>query len=357
MDDLSFIYDDTSDLSHATLKVVLPSGQVYHISDNVNPYRLIDHCPLLFHAFEVGHRGRLQATIDAPSRSAVIALFRYCYTGNHLNSSVNNKDIELLLHVHLYKMAVDFDLPELQLLAHGSFACHIETAACLQDPPVDLLDTIRFVYQYFSDEQSRFQHGLVATLRNYCISTYIYHNLGHSSEFLALVSDMPAFGRDLCRTNIERDFEDDCAGAIIRLPPGHVGGPSNVTGNTLASRDLPDEMLCDAPPEPPKFFKIDRVNETSEGPERDHNGSGNMVTSTATLAHRPRTPRPQINTFLDQDLSSDEDGFTLVHRPYQPYLGAKDESLFSPEPVLSNPFNVLAATGSDYPSDDEWSML
>ncbi|KAF2852968.1 hypothetical protein T440DRAFT_391815 [Plenodomus tracheiphilus IPT5] len=324
MDDLDFIHDIKSDLNTATLKAVLPSGQVCHISDNVNPYSTIDRCPLLFHAFEFGHRGRLQASIDAPSRSAIVALLRYCYTGRYLNPCVESENTTLLLQVQLYKMAVDFDLPELKLLVHGNFTCQMEAAACLGDPPVDLLDTVRFIYRYFSDQQSRHQHGLVATLRNYCLSTYMYHNLGHSEEFLKIVSEIPAFGQDLCRTNMERDFEDDCGCAIICLPPDHIGALADHPTNALASRDLPDEMLCDAPPGPSAPPLIDEINKGFDEREKHYKDSDTMVTSTATLVQRPGTPRPKVRFSLDQDLSSDDDGYTLVHRPKQSCISAND---------------------------------
>ncbi|KAI8937152.1 hypothetical protein NX059_006366 [Plenodomus lindquistii] len=358
MDSLDFIHDSVSDLSNATLKVVLPDGQVCHISDNINPYRLIDNCPLLFHAFEIGHRSHLQASIDAPSKSAAIALLRYCYTGSYLNPCVNDEHVTLLLHVHLYKTAVEFDLPELQLQAHGSFTCHMEAAACLREPPPDLLDTIRFLYQYFADEQSRHQHGLVATLRNYCISTYAYHKLGDNEEFLELVAELPAFGRDLCRTNFERDFEDECASAIICLPPNHTSASQNGVANTPASRALPDQELYDASPTQEIVSVTDEYNNTFEKLAGNCHQNDTVDASVATLVHRPRVTFSLGPPSSDHDLSSDEDGFTVVHRPKAvPHHGAHDESMSSPELVPSVPLNVLAATGGDYPSDDEeWTM-
>lgn len=210
MDNLDFINDCVLGPSTATLKAVLPSGQVCHISDNINPYRFVDKCPLLFHAFESRNHGRLQACFDVPSKTAIVLLLRYCYTGDFLDSSAQLGHISLLLHVHLYDMAVDFDIPELQLLTHGSFACQMETAACLPHRPEDLLDTIRFIYEHFADPVSRHQHGLVNILCNYCIATYMHHELGVDKDFLEVVSEIPAFHQDLCRTNMERNFADDC---------------------------------------------------------------------------------------------------------------------------------------------------
>ena len=101
---------------------------------------------------------------------------------------------------------------------------------------------------------------------------------------------------------------------------------------------------------------------------------GSNISSTTTLAYRPGnlrpgtprpgtpragTLRPSTNPHLDADSSSDEDGFTLVHRPRQaiPATGTPDQPMSSPELTPCAPIDVLAATGSDYPSDDDWSMV
>ena len=196
--------------SNATLNVVVANGQVCHVSDKICPFRFLDTCPLLYHAFEYGNETRLHASIAAPSRSAVVSLLRYCYTGNYLSSEAEYEPVTLLQHVEVYKMAADLDVPELQLLAHANFSCQIEFCCCLPTPPQDLRETIEFVYQNYADRASRQQSDIVATLLNYCISNFLYHKLGDNLEFLNLVSTTPAFHQDLCRTNMERNFEDDC---------------------------------------------------------------------------------------------------------------------------------------------------
>jgi len=211
MDDLSFL-DELNEhgTNNAILRVVTPDNQVCEISDRVCPYKFLDSCALLYHAFEFGFQSRPQANIDASSQSAVVSLLRYCYTGTYLAPDSEYAPISLLRHVEAYKMAIDFDVPELQLLAHGNFSCQTDFACSLPDPPQDLFATIRFIYEHFADQESHHQHGLVNTLRNYCISTFLYHKLEENVEFLKVVSDIPAFRQDLCRTNIERNFQDDC---------------------------------------------------------------------------------------------------------------------------------------------------
>lgn len=210
-DDLSFldVYNDGG-ANNAILKAVLPNGHVLLVSECINMFKFLDHCPLLYHTFEYGFRGLPQASIDAPSVSSVISLVRYCYTGNYLAASAEYAPISLLQHVEIYKLAVDFDIFELRQLAHGNFSCQADFACCLPDPPQDLLEAIHFVYEHYADQDDHHQHGLVSTLRNYCIATFLYHRLGENAEFVQVVRDVPAFRQDLCRTNMERNFEDDC---------------------------------------------------------------------------------------------------------------------------------------------------
>jgi hypothetical protein len=213
MDDLSFLeqlQNGDYGCNNATLKVVLPDGRVDHISDRISPYRLFDNCPLLYHAFEFGFQSRLHASIEAPSRTAAIALLRYCYTNNYLPPNAEYMPLMFLPHAQVYKLAEDFDIPELQLIAHGNFSCQVEFACSLPEPPHDLHETIRYIYIYFASLESRQQQGLLHTLLNYCISVFQYHRLGESAEFLEVVRQIPEFRQDLCRTNMARNFQDDC---------------------------------------------------------------------------------------------------------------------------------------------------
>jgi hypothetical protein len=216
MDDLSFLdagYGALCGTDNATLKVMLADGRVCPISDRICPYRFLDSCPLLYHAFEHGHQNRLQASIEASSRSAVICLVRYCYTGSYCVPNAEFEPILILPHAETYKIAEDFDVPGLQLLAHGTFSCQIELACSLPTPPQDLDETIRFIYLYFSSQQSRQQQSLLSSLLNYCIAMFQYHRLATDSKFLAVARDIPEFRQDLCRTNMERNFQDDCKSA------------------------------------------------------------------------------------------------------------------------------------------------
>jgi hypothetical protein len=66
MADLSFlnVLNERAE-GNATLRAVLPSGEVRQISDRICPSKCRDRCPLLYHSFEYGFQSRLQASVEA----------------------------------------------------------------------------------------------------------------------------------------------------------------------------------------------------------------------------------------------------------------------------------------------------
>ncbi|KAL6711155.1 hypothetical protein ACN47E_005686 [Coniothyrium glycines] len=366
MDDLAFLENlSGQDEGNAILKAVLPDGQVCHISDRICPYKFLDQCPLLYHAFEYGYMSRHQASIEASSSVAVASLLRYCYTGNYLPACDDDTSSLLLLHAETFKIAEDFDVPELQLLAHGNFACQIDFACCLPTPPQDLPETIRFTYEYFANKHSRLQNCLVSTLCNYCISVFFYHRLGEHQDFMKVVADIPDFGQDLCLTNMERNFQDDCAFDIIRLTLETPDQYSGIRPTLLASTGLSQDMMSDIATKDSQDPAKEGLGDATEDAVDQIYSVGNDAAlpptseySTATtLVHRLTNVSKTVFPDFDTDSSSDEDGFALVHRPKPKIPVTSDELMSSPELIPSKPIDVLAASGSDYPSDDEWSMV
>lgn len=153
--------------------------------------------------------------------------------------------------------------------------------------------------------------------------------------------------------------------------------PSGIRPTVLASRALPDEMLYDMPPEPALESQHDVLMAGLTGLFNQGLGNNTFdavttmtsnvhdvpppnvsnISATMTLPLRSRTPRLVLEVHSDSDLSSDDDGFTMVHRPRVAAAPTPEEPMSSPELIPSVPIDVLAATGSDYPSEDEWSMI
>jgi hypothetical protein len=138
----------------------------------------------------------------------------------------------------------------------------------------------------------------------------------------------------------------------------------SVRPTLLASRDLPDEMLYDRPdtPRAPPIDLAQAINNAFRG-NYDSDEDGNegiaqppsIVADRSTLVYRPKPSA--MTTGFEADSSSEDEGFSLVHHPKPSASSPPDDLMSSPEIVPSKPMDVLAATGSDYPDDDEWTVL
>ncbi|PVI06231.1 hypothetical protein DM02DRAFT_583292 [Periconia macrospinosa] len=204
-DDLAFLALDANNNATGTVIVLLPDNSVSHIH-NVNPLVVLEQCPLLYHAFEFGTHSFPQANIEATSRSAVVSLLRYLYTGDYIG---DDRLDTMLNHAQTYKLAEDFDVPALQVSAYAYFTNATERACCFGTPPADLPDTVHFLYTHLASLQSRQEQKLIDTLLNYVLTTFAYHDLGNNEAFLKAIYDIPEFHQDLCRLNMQRDFQDD----------------------------------------------------------------------------------------------------------------------------------------------------
>lgn len=204
-DDLSFLYPVSDHYMTGTIIVLLPDSTVSQIRD-VNPLLILERCPLLYHAFEYGANGFQQANIEATSRSAVVSLLKYLYTGSYCDYGDQGT---LLKHAEVFKIAQDFDIAPLQVSAYANFTTKTEVSCCSSAPPPDLPDTARFLYRYLASDQSRQEQTLIDTLLHYCLSMFSYQNLGQNEHFRQVVYDVPGFHKDLCRVSVQRNFEDD----------------------------------------------------------------------------------------------------------------------------------------------------
>ena len=157
---------------------------------------------------------------------------------------------------------------------------------------------------------------------------------------------------------------------IIRLSLDPMAIQPSARPRALASRDLQDEMMHDVSTNTsPKRQEdddlanaieaaIDEIysaspNTASDDPPQDNSS----MSTTISLVHRPRASGQAGNKGFETDSSSDEDGFSLVRRPRIQATTMPDDVMSSPGLLPAGPIDVLAATGSDYPSDDDWSLV
>jgi hypothetical protein len=163
-------------------------------------------------------------------------------------------------------------------------------------------------------------------------------------------------------------------------------------------------MICDNPtdiPHQPSYPSGHCSTETEHG-TREEAGHDNMIDSvTATLVHRPKVSHrvtfAEINVGLksegshsdrsdsapifmlpgigasvpapvsfhsaptqqipNDDFPEVDQDFMLVPRPKPHTLATIDEPMSSPEMIPTPVTDILAATGTDYSSDDEWCKI
>ncbi|KAF9740148.1 hypothetical protein PMIN06_003769 [Paraphaeosphaeria minitans] len=325
MDDLDFLEQAAAADASATstLMVLLPDGSVSQIH-NISSFALFDKCPLLYHTFEFREFPEVeQASIEATSRSAVISLLRFLYTGTYLPDPEECLG-SLLSHAEAFKLAEDFDVPECQVQAYVNFTRETEFACCNPTPPPDLCETIRFIYEHFGghDSNSEEHRSLLDTILNYCVSVFAYQLLGVRDDFRQTAFENPSFHQDLCRTSMRRNFEDDGANEIVRLP---VCRPTPHSQDTLLKRAVGDFQY--------EIFQ-DSEGPALEGNEAECSSPIKKRKSSHrgfTLVHRPKTLDGEatcLGSESESESSSDEFGFSLVHRP-------KPESQFEPTLSLS----------------------
>ena len=146
------------------------------------------------------------------SNAAIAALSRYVRSGDYLPS--DTLPSSLLLHLQVLKMGERFDIHELQLQANSNIFQVLEYSCCISKAVIDLSDGIRFLYLEFSDEESM---NVKQTIAHYCVSNFIYHNLGHLEEFRQTVYEAPDFHRTLIEANFAQAFTSEGASEIMTM--------------------------------------------------------------------------------------------------------------------------------------------
>jgi hypothetical protein len=158
---------------------------------------------------------------------------------------------------------------------------------------------------------------------------------------------------------------------IIRFALDTLQPQSGVRPTTLASRDLPQEMLVDRPAtpvpasEPASSIWQEEAVHALNAPTRSRADSANATatrwtsaaSTSSTLVYRPKESQPAAGLGFETDLSSEDEGFAIVHRPKPAATLTPEDPMSSPEPIPAQPIDVLALTGSAYPDDDEWTLL
>lgn len=331
----------------ASITVLLPDNTVARIRQ-VCIHTINTKCALLGYTFEDGIDGS-QACLEASSENAVVCLLRYLYTDNYLTRGEEHATIPtLLIHVEVYKLARDFDIPELQVAAYCNFSRETELSCSMPNPLVDLCDTISFVYKHLPNEQS-----IVDTLLHYCVSVFGYHRLGSNQTFRQAAFDNPEFHRALCETNYKRDFQDEGASEIVCMSacrsfdrPIALFEMDNRTQSEFQFEEWYDPDAVKNPLE-----HKDEVPTT----KRRKTITGHAI----PLVHRLREPEPDLS--VGDEFSNRED-FVLVHctKPKKPTMDGTYTVVITPsssEMVASPSLESDKDSTFGSSDDEEWSPV
>jgi len=120
----------------------------------------------------------------------------------------------------------------------------------------------------------------------------------------------------------------------------------------------PHHNMADEEDAPRRYYDTDEDlarRYWGDSPSKTPTRPVSPMSTATTLVHRPRESKADTG-FVTESASEDE-GFSVVRRPQPPVKPFKDEPMSSPELIPAKPIDVLAATGSNYPEDDDWTML
>ena len=286
----------------------------------------------------------LLIVFKATSRCAVVSLLRFLYTGTYLAD--HHESPTFLPHVEAFKIARDLDVPELQLQAHVNLTQETKDASSRATPPSDICSAIQFMYRHIVGTPSIEYQSLLDTLLNYCVSVFVHQSLGAHKDFRQTVFEMPAFHRDLCRTNLKRGFDADGASEIMQLPVCRPTPHSqaHLFKHTLADFQYEIWQVGEA------ALDSNHLEATSDPIRKRKPSCGNF-----TLVHRPRDDHSEPTYFSSEsEADSSGDDYKVVYRPKtrRPTNPLACES----EPECScddQGYHTIHLSDSDYQSESE----
>lgn len=92
------------------------------------------------------------------------------------------------------------------------------------------------------------------------------------------------------------------------------------------------------------------------GTNKRENAGNTTDSSTTTLVHRPKIAQLDVMEGVEALSSDEDDGYSVVSLSGLHTPTTSDELMSSPELVPTPVVDILAATGTDYTSDDEWTI-
>lgn len=290
---IDFLPDQPAKL--ASLVVITQEDGTFPV-DGLDLDQLESQCPLLAMGFERNRAGCYKNSLETKSRIVAISFLRFLCTGSYLIDADDGVCLippSLLFHCCLFQLASFYDLPALMNQARANVMRITEFACSYPGPPEDLCDAARFVYAHLGKHTD-----LIESIQHYCVNCFQAHNLKDNFSFRQLVDELPLFGLDLLKTNIERGFADDGAADIIQLPI------------RTAPLQVQQVAVVD--------FIYDIWGPNTFALRCGYDSSASSTPSSPRLQGYALVRRPKSKVTSDSNYdssASDAEGFTLVHRP------------------------------------------
>lgn len=195
------------DPARPAMLVVVTRDDDNFVVDGLDLDQLENECPLLAIGFESNAAGIYKNSLEAKCRIIAVSFLRFLCTGSYLVTADDGVSLiapSLLFHAEMYQLADNFDLLELKQQAQANLTRVTEFACCYPNPPEDLCEASRFIYARLGKHTN-----LTGIIQHYCVNCFHNHNLKDNIPFRQLVDEVPMFGLDLLKTNIERGFNDE----------------------------------------------------------------------------------------------------------------------------------------------------
>ncbi|CZT16289.1 uncharacterized protein RCC_02131 [Ramularia collo-cygni] len=212
--EMSFM--DICPLGNATISYIDDNGEAQHIA-GITVEVIERRCPLLAAAFELRSTGP-QLHLEILKGSTVIPFLRFLYTGSYAlicqsDGVYGEVPTSLLLHCQLYHLGAIYDIPGLVEQANVNIIRQCEFGCSSPDSPIHLCAAIEYAFSHMSDCTR-----VLDTIVNYCVACFLRHRLAEDEEFKRIAFELKPFHQALCQESMNRQFENETASAIIRMP-------------------------------------------------------------------------------------------------------------------------------------------
>jgi len=136
--------------------------------------------------------------LKAQSKAQFTSVLRYIFRGDYTKTDPKNRlrDMQLehdifrsiRFHVDMAILADEYHITDLVTQAKGKIFKELERSCSDPYPPIDLIDTIPYIYHHLADNQ-----GFMEDIAEYCVTNYYTHGLYRRDDFQRLLIENDTF--------------------------------------------------------------------------------------------------------------------------------------------------------------------